>query len=60
MLPSVLYNDAFISYVEGEQRVGGVGKWKDYLMLASPVDSHIIAVNSGTKEVQILTTGAKN
>ena len=54
------YNDAFISYVEGEQRVGGVGKWKDYLMLASPADNHIIAVNSETKEVQVLTTGAKN
>lgn len=54
------YNDGFVVYVEGEQRVGGTGVWENYLMLASPVDNHIIAIESETKKVQVMTTGAQN
>lgn len=54
------YNDAFVAYVEGEQRVGGSWFWEKYLMFGSPQDNHVMAIHSDTMEVQILTTGANN
>lgn len=54
------YNEAFAKYVEGKWIVGGICIWKNYVMLASPDDNHVLAVDSETGAVQVLVTGAKN
>lgn len=54
------YNEVFVKYVEGKRVIGGSCKWKNFMMLASPDDNHVIAVDSETGNVQFLTTGAGN
>lgn len=54
------YNKIFAKYIEGKWVIGGGCVWGRYLMLPSPDDNHVLAVDSETGGVQILTTGAKN
>lgn len=53
------YENIFVGYADGQRRTGGVCVWKNYLMLASPVDSRILAIEADTKEAQLLDTGSK-
>lgn len=54
------YNEGFVQMVQGEWRIGGSCVWEHYLMLASPIDNHVIAIDSNTNQVQVMTTGARN
>lgn len=54
------YNEGFVQMVQGEWRIGGSCVWEHYLMLASPTDNHVIAIDSNTSQVQVMTTGARN
>ncbi|MCI8466452.1 MAG: hypothetical protein HFI63_11490 [Lachnospiraceae bacterium] len=53
-------NDIFTGYKDGEHRVGGSFLWGDYLLLASPEDSRVLAIDIHTMETQLLITGAKS
>lgn len=54
------YKEGFVQMVQGEWRIGGSCVWEHYLMLASPIDNHVIAIDSNTNQVQVMVTGAKN
>lgn len=54
------YNDIFIKNEQGEDRTGGSCIWENYLLLASPVDNLVLAIESKTMEAKLLTTGAAN
>ncbi len=54
------YENVFIGYAQGQRRIGGCCVWKNQLMLASPVDGRVAAVDANTKEIQVLDTGAKD
>lgn len=51
------YNDIFVKNVQGEWRDGGYCQWKGRLFLASPVDNRILAIESESLEVTLLTAG---
>lgn len=48
-----------VSNHAGADRIGGSGIWNGYLMLASPVDNRIVAIDSETLELQVLSVDAK-
>ncbi len=48
-------NEIFIREIDGEHRVGGSCTWNQYLMLASPVDSKVLAIHSESLETQVFT-----
>ncbi|BBF44132.1 CDP-glycerol:poly(glycerophosphate) glycerophosphotransferase [Lachnospiraceae bacterium KM106-2] len=52
-------NEIFIADIQGERRVGGYCIWKDYLLLGSPLDDRVIAININTNQVQLLSIGTK-
>lgn len=52
------YNEVFAKYVDGRWMVGGSCQWKNYLMISSPDSSQVLAVDSESGGVQLLTTGA--
>lgn len=54
------YNDIFIKEIEGKRRIGGSCVFRQYLMLASPADNQVLAIDSESMKVQILTTKAEN
>ncbi len=54
------YNKVFVQSVQGEWRIGGSCVWEHYLMLASPTDNHVMAIDSNTNQVQLMTTSSKN
>lgn len=49
-------NGVFVDYTDGKWRVGGSCVWKDYLLLASPVDNRILAIHSESGKAGLLTT----
>lgn len=53
-------NEFFIREKDGERRIGGVCVWKEYLMLASPTDNQVLAIHSGSMEVQMIAIQAEN
>lgn len=52
------YSDFYIEDVEGEKRQGGYCVWKNYLMISSPVEDKVLAIEADTMKVQVLTTEA--
>lgn len=52
--------DMFVKEIEGQQRIGGSCVWKQYLLVASPVDNQVLAIDSKSMKLQILTTMAEN
>lgn len=54
------YNEHFAMKVDGEWRFGGSCAWKQYLFIASPTNQQVLAIDSETMKVQVLTTGAGN
>lgn len=51
------YNDIFVKNVQGEWKTGGCCQWKSRLFLASPVDNQVLAIESESLEVTLLTAG---
>ncbi len=54
------YNEIFVKQVQGEWRVGGYCSWNNYLLLASPTDNNVLAIENSTGNVQLLSTGASH
>lgn len=54
------YNDVFIQIVEEKRRVGGSCVWNGFLMLASPVDNRILAIEASTGKAGLLTANVQN
>ncbi len=54
------YNDVFVDCANGVWRVGGSCVWKDFLMLASPTDNRILAIDSKTGKAGVMTTGVED
>lgn len=52
------YSDVFIGSINNERRVGGYCVYRDYLLIASPVDKRILAIDIETGKEQLLMTGA--
>ncbi len=52
------WNDFFIQTVEGDRRQGGQCIWNNFLIITSPVDDKVLAIDAETMQVQVLTTGA--
>ncbi len=48
-----------VSNHAGADRIGGNGIWNGYLMLANPVDNRIVAIDSETLELQVLSVDAR-
>lgn len=59
---SYLYEgkDVFVKEVKGKRRIGGGCVWEKYMLVASPDDNHVLAIDSETMEIQILSTMSKN
>lgn len=53
-------NDIFVDNENGIWRVGGTCVWKEYLLLASPKDNRILAIDSRTGKTGLLSTGIKD
>ncbi len=54
------YNEIFIQNVQGEWRIGGSCRWKNFLMLASPIDNRVLAIDSITMKTQIISVGEED
>jgi len=54
------HNEIFVKNVKGIRKVGGSCLWKNYLFLASPVDNAVLAIETASMKIQLLTTGAIN
>lgn len=54
------HRDVFIREVNGQKRFGSYCIWKDYLLLASPVDNRMLLIHAESGKMQVLTTGAAN
>lgn len=52
--------DHFSDEAAGERRFGGYCVWKDYLFLASPVNSYVSAIHVPTGKMQMMTTKAES
>lgn len=52
--------DVFVKDMEGRRRIGGSCVWKQYLLVASPVDNQVLAIDSKSMKLQVLTTMAEN
>lgn len=53
------YNEVFVRTADGQSRTGGACVWKDYVLLASPVDDRVLAIEVDTMKVQLLAAGVK-
>ncbi len=52
--------EVFVKEVGGQRRIGGSYVWKQYLLVASPTDNQVLAIDGKSMKVQILTTMAQN
>lgn len=52
--------DIFMGTIGGQKRLGGFCVWKNYLFLASPVDSRVLVIQTETGKMKVLITGAEN
>lgn len=53
-------NEVFVKEVQNEWRVGGCCVWKNYLLIASPADNNVLALESESMEAALLTIGSAN
>ena len=54
------YNPFFVQNVQGEWRFGGNCIWKDFLLIGSPTENRILAINVKTLKPQMLTVESKS
>ncbi len=53
-------NEVFSKNVDGQWRVGGSNVYGQYLMIASPDNNQVVAIDSDSMQIQYLTTEAEN
>lgn len=51
------HHNVYAVDMQGERKIGGGCVWMNYLLVASPVDNHVVAVESESMKVDLLTTG---
>lgn len=51
------YQDFLLQTIDGETRTGGSCVWKNYLLIASPSENEVMAIDADNMKVQILSTG---
>ena len=51
------YNELFVQENNGAKYAGGTCVWKNYLMIASPSDDMVLAIEAESMKVQLLSTG---
>lgn len=54
------YNSVFADCTNGVWRVGGSCVCKEFLLLASPMDNRVLAIDSRTGKASVLTTGIED
>lgn len=54
------YHDVFVKFVNGEWRIGGSCVWKDYLMIASPTEPQVVAIDIKSCKAHVLALGVKH
>ncbi|MCH5342801.1 MAG: hypothetical protein J1E64_02090 [Acetatifactor sp.] len=52
--------EIFVQKVREELRSGGNCVWRDYLLLASPIDNQVLILDSKTDKMQLLKLSSKN
>lgn len=52
--------EVFAKDVNGKRRIGGNCIWKQYVLLASPDDNEVLAIDSESMKIQLLSTMAEN
>lgn len=52
--------DAFVKNVNGRWRIGSSNVWKNYLLIASPTDNRVLAIDSTTMQTQLLAIQSEN
>ena len=53
-------NEVFVKNIDGQWRVGGRNVYGQYLLIASPDDTQVVAIDIDSMQVQYLTIGAEN
>lgn len=54
------YNPFFVQNVRGEWRLGGCRIWKDFLLIGSPTENRVLAINVKTLKPQMLTVRSQS
>ncbi|MBD5550049.1 MAG: hypothetical protein HDQ96_02560 [Lachnospiraceae bacterium] len=54
------YNDFFVQNVQGEWRFGGSRIWENFLMIASPTENKVLAIDVETMKPQLLKIRSKS
>lgn len=54
------YHDIYVQNAGGEWRIGGRCIWKNYLMVASPTDNRMVAIDTNSDIVSLLKAEAEN
>ena len=54
------FNDFFVQNVQGEWRIGGSCIWADFLLIGSPIENKVLAIDIKTMEPQLLTVKSKS
>lgn len=52
--------NVYVKDIDGRRKIGGSCVWKQFLLLASPVDNQVLAIDSKSMKIQVLTTMAGN
>ena len=52
--------EIFVQKVQEKPRVGGYCVWRNYFLLASPVDNQVLILDSKTNQMQLLKLSSKN
>ncbi len=54
------YNEFFVQNVEGEWRLGGSRIWEGFLLIASPAENKVLAIDIKTMKPQLLTVRSES
>lgn len=54
------YNNVFTNCTNGIWRVGGSCVWKEFLLIASPMDNRVLAIDGKSGKAALLTTGVED
>lgn len=52
--------DVFVRDVKGERKKGGYCAWKNYVLIASPVDNQVLKIHAESGEMQLLNIDVAN
>lgn len=54
------YQQVYVQEEQGKRRVGGHCIWKNFLLMASPVNNKILAIECGSLKAQVINIGIEN